>query len=479
MKITYRREIKHNYLVVDPEGLDWQGYETQMLLANPARGILRFRLRQADGQTVFYYEITSRQPLARLLENHGIQAEEIRRLLTGIFAVLEKMEACLLREESILLEPEYLYVEPEDYQVWLCLIPGLDRDFRSEFGKFLEYLLGKADHQDKDSVMLAYSLYQETRKENFGLENLEALLGARRKLKTTEDVPELLFARNERSEIGSVEQRQQRQQRPTEKGHWRDRWRNWRQDRGMRWWRCPGRQSDPFQPPMGRAEDRSQLLPERLEDRPHPHPLEKLLARLRRGGNREEELPVQPVWEQMFREPGPSEDPRQEARGSIRGPKLMGDPWQEAGWGLWEPKPTEDPRQEAGWGPWEPKMGLQEPKPENPPAGAPDTVLLADHSRDTRPRILRSLQPGQEDIPVPYYPFLIGKQENLVDFPLREDTVSRLHLRIDREGGEYRIQDLNSTNGTYLRGRLLENNEAAALSAGDEVVIAGFRYRFE
>lgn len=455
MKITYRREIKHNYLVLDPEGLNWQGYETQMLLANPARGILRFQLRQADGQTVFYYEITSRQPLARLLENHGIQAEEIRRLLTGIFAVLEKMEACLLREGSILLEPEYLYVEPEDYQVWLCLVPGLNRDFRSEFGRFLEYLLGKADHQDKDSVMLAYSLYQETRKENFGLENLEALLGTRRRPKTAEDVPEPLSARKVMPEIGSAEQRQQSQrsqQRPPEKERWRDRWRNWRQDRGTRWWRRPGRQTDPFQSPLGRTEDRPRLPFERLEDRPRPHPLEKLLACMRRNRNREEELPVQPIWEQMFREPKPLEDMRQEA-----------------GWGPWEPKT--DPRN--------PKPSPRDPKPENPPAGAPDTVLLADYSRDARLRILRSLQPGREDIPVPYYPFLIGKQENLVDFPLREDTVSRLHLRIDREGGAYRIQDLNSTNGTYLRGKLLENNEAAVLSVGDEVAIAGFPYRFE
>ena len=77
------------------------------------------------------------------------------------------------------------------------------------------------------------------------------------------------------------------------------------------------------------------------------------------------------------------------------------------------------------------------------------------------------------------YPFIIGKQENLVDFKLDKETVSRLHLKIDQKEERYFIQDLNSTNGTMLCGRLLENNEEAELFTGDEISIAGYRYRFE
>lgn len=66
-----------------------------------------------------------------------------------------------------------------------------------------------------------------------------------------------------------------------------------------------------------------------------------------------------------------------------------------------------------------------------------------------------------------------------MDFKLDQDTVSRLHVKIDRDKDSYRIKDLNSTNGTMLRGRLLENNEEAEIRAGDEICIARFRYRFE
>lgn len=112
------------------------------------------------------------------------------------------------------------------------------------------------------------------------------------------------------------------------------------------------------------------------------------------------------------------------------------------------------------------------------PAGQ-GTVLLSEFSQKETLRTLRALDSGEADITLSYYPFVIGKQENLVDYILKRETVSRLHLRIDRSGEDYQIMDLNSTNGTIVRGRMLENNESVPLYPGDEVQIAKYRYRFE
>jgi pSer/pThr/pTyr-binding forkhead associated (FHA) protein len=49
--------------------------------------------------------------------------------------------------------------------------------------------------------------------------------------------------------------------------------------------------------------------------------------------------------------------------------------------------------------------------------------------------------------------------------------LSRRHARISRGGGGYVIEDLGSTNGTYLNGRRLR--AAEPLSVGDEVVVGG------
>ncbi|MFV9672040.1 MAG: FHA domain-containing protein [Acidimicrobiia bacterium] len=57
------------------------------------------------------------------------------------------------------------------------------------------------------------------------------------------------------------------------------------------------------------------------------------------------------------------------------------------------------------------------------------------------------------------------------DIFLGDITVSREHARFCIEDGVLRIQDLGSTNGTYVNGSWAD---AYALSAGDEVIIGKF-----
>lgn len=392
MKISYQREFKHNYLIIDTTELLWQGYECHMMAQNQIDGILRFQIRQMDDGVRFYYEITSKQPLARILENRSIQTEEIWKLMIGIFGVLERMEAFLLSESSILLEPEYLYVNSDTFRVWLCLIPGLKRKFPEDFSRFLEYLLEKVDHQDKESVVLAYSLYQETRKENYGMEDVMRLLQREKDSQFCQEEGK----EEEQEDCKSNQQEKEivRQKESSPSG-WKILWEKWKQ-------------------------------------------------RLFKRNKREKEIvPVRVPWEMMFQEEESA----------------------------YEPEVFKNHQPEAA------------PKKEGKELMSADisqgTVLLADFSTKSQQRVLRALDSIGTDIPIPYYPFIIGKQENLVDFKLDKETVSRLHLKIDQKEERYFIQDLNSTNGTMLCGRLLENNEEAELFTGDEISIAGYRYRFE
>ena len=384
MKISYRREFKHNYLIIDPEELTWQGYESQMMSRNSIEGVLRFQLRQMDSGVRFYYEITSRQPLSRILENRNIQAEEIRRLVIGIFGVLERAERYLLMEERILLEPQYLYVDPDTFRVWLCFVPGIERNFPEDFSKLLEYLLGSVDHQDKESVVLAYGLYQETRKENYGMEDLGRLLQQGKtndKEKKKDDI-----SGQEISDEPDVYKQYE--------------------ETGKKRLNISGNQR---KNPDKRQREESYLSTKEQEKTPGKRASWKQKWKDWSGGyflrnSKEKDLPIRPPWEMMF------QDSEEEERDFGKGGKL----WQRE------------------------IIDMDDEQKKDTPSAGPGTQLLADFSDNKRQRILRALNPKEQDIPILYYPFVIGKQESLVDFQLERDTVSRLHLRIDQDGDTYR-----------------------------------------
>ena len=105
-----------------------------------------------------------------------------------------------------------------------------------------------------------------------------------------------------------------------------------------------------------------------------------------------------------------------------------------------------------------------------------DTAVLQKQGERAQRRLV-SIS-GDEEIKIFYFPFLLGKQEGLVDYVIARDTVSRLHARIDQENGGYTVTDLNSTNGIRVDGRLLETNETVPLSVGSEIYLADAGFLF-
>lgn len=61
---------------------------------------------------------------------------------------------------------------------------------------------------------------------------------------------------------------------------------------------------------------------------------------------------------------------------------------------------------------------------------------------------------------------LIGRETDLEVVLASDDRVSRKHARIAVTGGEATLQDLGSTNGTFLNGRKVKREK---LAAGDRI----------
>jgi hypothetical protein len=65
---------------------------------------------------------------------------------------------------------------------------------------------------------------------------------------------------------------------------------------------------------------------------------------------------------------------------------------------------------------------------------------------------------------------LIGRSSDL-DMVLVEDMVSRKHAVITTQGGQILIQDLGSTNGTFVNGEKIDRTRKTRLNAGDRILI--------
>ena len=464
MKIRYIRETKRSYMTVEPEGAEQQEdgvWEAGMLEENRIRGLLPMKVRYREGKALYCYDITSRQPLERLLENHPVTAKEVRSLFWQIYRTLEEMEEYLLRSGGILLEPELIYVEPECFELGICVIPGGTGDFSSRFSHFLQYLLKQVDHRDRDCVVLTYGLYQESLKENYGIEDLVKIVTGegcetgereidRQKPEDREMVKEKKIALNEKGE------------------------------QKKEFGEAPGTQQ-PDAERNGEKNEKTEGILYSLLRRILTAAAIFLAAAggiwLLRGWST-----LMSVKWVLAGAGGLTAGLTAvvTAAGTIAGNKSlfgkkerqnMGE--EEDPWRILYEEEDEDP----------PGNVMDETEDRKPPvrentavkSSVPEefqTVLLAEPSSEEPLHCLVSADPVRESIEIPYYPFVIGKHRDLADYILDHSTVSRFHIRLDREGDCFTVTDLNSTNGTTVAGVCLAANGTAQLKEGDQVQIA-------
>ncbi len=74
--------------------------------------------------------------------------------------------------------------------------------------------------------------------------------------------------------------------------------------------------------------------------------------------------------------------------------------------------------------------------------------------------------------------FLIGKSVKSVDFLCDEEGVSRLHAQIVKDKNKFCLEDLNSTNGTYLNDIKIESGKRHYLENKDILKFAEKEYIF-
>lgn len=487
MEIHYKREMKRNYLVVEPEPGTQPGYEARMLANNSIDGLLRFHIKYMDERQSYYYDITSMQPLSRLLQNRFIDRGEICQLLIELHVALVRMEEYLLSEDGLLLDPDYIYVKTEGFQTGLCLVPGHSGHFPEALTHLLQYLMKKVDHKDKESVVLAYGMYQESLKENYGIEDLMKLVqrekgteGEEKAVSGDDEMPEKealdWVEYSERAEHGATKPAERGATRPAEHGATK-----------------PAVHGGP-RPTVHGAPGPAELWGKDSE-----RPAEVWKTETGGDSDGEERLPLKkqaafgavlscavPALAWFLRGPaflkryGPLF-----ALLSIATAVLIA-VWDifiwklRGGRGAAQSGRTKETGEEPAYR-WEIPEEEDEGKLEEQICEEEtdfQTVLLAGAPEQPQLHRLQAVTAGEEDIPIAYFPFVIGKHEELVDYVLNRSTVSRLHMRIDREGDEYKVTDLNSTNGTIVDGTLLEANETVKVKAGDEICIADMRYIF-
>jgi hypothetical protein len=495
VNVRYQREMSRNYMIIRaPETAEKHSFECRMLSENAIRGLLGFHESLGENGTEYYYEITSRQPLSRIMEGRKLKAADIRRIVSGILDTVSSLDEYLLCEDQLLLEPEYIYTDPDRMDVKLCLLPGYSRGAPEAVSALLRVILEHTDHQDAEGIMIAYNLYEKSLRDNYGARDLLGCLGGDNRVFPDGAEDAGVGENADGGELGDIfDSRPLPEENPdpaedrssvsgaflkagkygTGLGRGRAALTGvllLAAAEGFLWYLGGAgifRKAGPWIPAAAvaaaglvilvRSAAARAIRREAAEERSAERGPEEQPGKEKRAGQSRKDTSALRRKSPAVRYP---EEENPEAGGNPR--KFSSPVW------TFQPESTEEYRARME----------KEREEQMDRSQAEGTVLLSMAPGGGKPSAVLEPLSGGEKIVITYSPFVVGQHRDLTDFCLDFPTVSRLHARFSVESGEASVTDLNSRNGTTVNGRKVEANETVPVGDGDTIYLADVGFRF-
>ena len=465
----YERGMNHNYMILSTYDFfgqeEEEDYTTRMLLGNKIPGLIPMMCRNNMGEKQYCYEINSLQSLDRLYEKQEIGYEALYKLLMGCIRVLERLEEYLLDGTQVVLNPEYIYVHMETGEPFFVCYPEYHSDIRYSFMDFMDYLLTKIDHTQEQAVWLGYQVYRYTRNPNYILSEVKELL-----YKSQERILD------EKSEVDDDKA---------------DIWEKEKVDHYVR-----SRGTEDVEPCSYRIEE--EILDDDVKDMDEEDTKVAKKSSWRKN-----------IWGGML-----CVLLACSAAGIIFGSKLLNliplsqkqeislygaigmsitaaviffaslvKHWkqemqieelaveEENEVSYWEQDIEAPYREESNRVSEKKRTALEERQCMGQTVGLAGATVLLNQEYEQEHFLNGNINGKEVRVPLKHFPFTIGKLAGFSDFVVHDNTVSRMHARLEQRDGKVYISDLNSTNGTVRNGDLLAMNEEVALEPGDKLML--------
>ncbi len=108
-----------------------------------------------------------------------------------------------------------------------------------------------------------------------------------------------------------------------------------------------------------------------------------------------------------------------------------------------------------------------------------DTIILGYRSSESLPRLVYTGTDFVSENELVSFPFIIGKMTDNVNMTIDNPMISRIHAKIYLKEGHYYIEDMNSSNGTYINNTLIQPHSLTEINTGDYITFSHLTYIFQ
>lgn len=178
MNTSYKKILNKSKLILSDFNTDnfSQTYLIKMLINNNILGLLSTELNMVNSNPILSYDITSKHSVMSVLENKKADYFLFSSIIQGLHRLCYTLNDFMLDNCYLLLSPEYIFLDGAMEQVYFCYCPVCENNNKYSLSMqlrlFLEYIISKLNYDDKNCVAHVYTLHQKCMEDNLCIDDL-------------------------------------------------------------------------------------------------------------------------------------------------------------------------------------------------------------------------------------------------------------------------------------------------------------------
>lgn len=165
MEILFGNKGIYHYIdakVGTMQELEEEGYlyRVRMLVENELPYILPSSFICSDGVVWMSHNTKGCYGLQSMLQQKKMTGDWLRQILVQIVKQAEMLEKYLLDASDLVVCVEYLFFHTEKEEIRLLCVPGYQKPLKEQIAAFLEYLMPRFDHGDREGERFLYECHQ-------------------------------------------------------------------------------------------------------------------------------------------------------------------------------------------------------------------------------------------------------------------------------------------------------------------------------
>lgn len=177
IEAKYYKDYRHNYMILQcgQEEIS-RSYQYKILTSGKIKEILKCSIRHINGQTFFYYDISSKTTLENYYQGKKMSYQQVRDLLQQLYNIYSRLGAFFMEEAKLVVLPEALYYDLSDQKYIGLYYPDYEPNTANPYEALMDFLLDHIDTKDQQLADCMYRIYEMSEEVSFSIEDALRLL---------------------------------------------------------------------------------------------------------------------------------------------------------------------------------------------------------------------------------------------------------------------------------------------------------------